>query len=105
GGATHNVVFVATSTNNVYAFDADDPTAASPYWGKQVAPLGNVQIGGSSGQVNPVGTTWCRDMYPFSGVTGTPVIDLASSRMYLVSQEGKLGLPYTLKLHALDLAT
>jgi hypothetical protein len=103
GGGTHNVVFVATSTNNVYAFDADDPTKDMPYWGKQVAPLGEVAIGGTAPRPN--GWTWCKDMYPFSGVTGTPVIDPATKRMYLVTQEGKLGLPYTLKLHALDLAT
>jgi hypothetical protein len=105
-GAQHNVVFVATSTNNVYAFDADDPSATTAYWSKQVAPPANITIGGSPGAVNPVGTTWCQDMYPFSGVTGTPVIDLSSNRIYLVSQEGKAGsAPYLLKLHALDLAT
>jgi hypothetical protein len=52
GGGTHNVVFVATSTNNVYAFDADDPTKDMPYWGKQVAPLGEVAIGGTAPRPN-----------------------------------------------------
>jgi hypothetical protein len=106
-GAKHNVVFVASSTNDVYAFDADDPTAMTPYWHKQVASPATVAIGGSPGAVNPVGTTWCQDMYPFSGITGTPVIDLATNRMYLVSQEGNpQNTPaYGLKLHALDLAT
>jgi len=105
-GVKHNVVFVATSTNNVYAFDADDPSATMPYWNKLVAPPANITVGGTFGAVNPVGTAACQDMYPFSGVTGTPVIDLATSRMYLVSQEGKAGsAPYLLKLHALDLAT
>ena len=37
-GGKHNVVFVATSTNHVYAFDADDPAAMTPYWAKQIAP-------------------------------------------------------------------
>jgi hypothetical protein len=106
-GATHNVVFVATSTNDVYAFDADDPAAMNPYWHKQVAPPATVAIGGSPGAVNPVGTTWCQDMYPFSGITGTPVIDPTTNRMYLVSQEGnpQNNPAYGLKLHALDLTT
>jgi hypothetical protein len=106
-GAKHNVVFVASSTNDVYAFDADDPSAMTPYWHKQVASPATVTVGGSPGAVNPVGTTWCQDMYPFSGITGTPVIDLATNRMYLVSQEGNpQNTPaYGLKLHALDLAT
>jgi hypothetical protein len=104
-GGKHNVVFVATSTNDVYAFDADDPSAVTPYWTRRIAPLGHITIGGADDRENPIGTTWCKDMYPFSGVTGTPVIDLETSRMYLVSQEGNAPGPYLLKLHALDLAT
>jgi hypothetical protein len=105
GGGKHNVVYVATSTNHVYAFDADDPAAMMPLWEKQVAPLGHVMVDGAKrGQP---GYTWCKDMYPFSGISGTPVIDLASNRMYLVSQEGELDKQdtYKLKLHALDLLT
>jgi len=51
------------------------------------------------------GTTWCHDMFPFVGVTATPVIDLQTNRMYVVHKEGKEGQPYTQKLHALDLLT
>jgi len=105
GGGTHDVVYVATSTNNVYAFDATDPAVAAPYWSKQVAPVGQVAIDSTLPTPRPNGYTWCKDMYPFSGITGTPVIDLPNQRMFLVSQEGMLNQTYTLKLHALDLVT
>src|SRR5712664_2322896 len=32
GGGTHNVVYLATAANNVYAYDADNPTIIAPYW-------------------------------------------------------------------------
>src|SRR5438105_14492243 len=38
-GNTHNVVYVATMHNTVYAFDADNPvTASSPLWTKSLGP-------------------------------------------------------------------
>jgi outer membrane protein assembly factor BamB len=103
-GAKHNVVFVATSTNHVYAFDADDPGAAMPLWSRWLAPTGEVQIGGKNPNI-VLGQTWCRDMYPFVGITGTPVIDLATRRLYVVTKEGRVGDVYANKLHAIDIAT
>src|SRR2546423_4188577 len=32
GGGSHNVVFLATAANNVYAYEADDPAITAPYW-------------------------------------------------------------------------
>src|ERR1700733_108291 len=38
GQGTHNVIFVATEANNVYAFDADSPGA--PLWSVNLTPSG-----------------------------------------------------------------
>ncbi|BCL77709.1 hypothetical protein ccbrp13_01740 [Ktedonobacteria bacterium brp13] len=48
----HNVVYVATMHNSVYAFDADDPHAAAPLWHVSLGPsvsLPDPNIGPRSG--------------------------------------------------------
>ena len=103
-GGIHNVIFVATEHDTVFAFDAD----ASPcvtYW--QVNLLDTLH-GGTSGETpvvwNDVGYGY-GDLYPEVGVTGTPVIDPTTSTIYLVSksQNSAQGTFYQ-RLHALDLA-
>lgn len=49
---THNVVYVATMHNSVYAFDADDPQASTPLWQVSLgpsAPLPDPNIGANIG--------------------------------------------------------
>jgi hypothetical protein len=113
-GGTHNVIFVATSRDIAYAFDAD----ASPcvqYW--KVNLLDTLH-GGTAGERsvvwNDVGFCY-GDVYPEIGVTGTPVIDPATNTMYLVSASEIVGSSsgncaassgtFYHRLHALDLAT
>jgi hypothetical protein len=85
GGGTHNVVFVCTESNSVYAFDAD--TAGITYWKTNLgAPY----------------VPSCSDLVPVVGITGTPVIDLDSGTMYL---DTKLAAGPAQKLHALDITT
>lgn len=113
-GGIHNVIFVATQHDTVFAFDADANPCVQ-YW-QGSASLGEVNLldglhGGTAGETpvywNDVG---CRcgvgDIYPEVGVTGTPVIDPTSNTIYLVStsQNSALGTYYQ-RLHALDLAT
>jgi hypothetical protein len=81
----HDVVFVCTENNSVYAFDAD--TAAITYW--------HVNLG------TPF-TPTCSDLTPVVGITGTPVIDLDSGTLYV---DTKLEAGPAHKLHALDLTT
>jgi hypothetical protein len=71
---THNVIFVATENNIVYAFDADK--ARAPLWSVNLTP---------SGETLQVGDDYDNDRIPQIGITGTPVIDLASATLYAVA--------------------
>jgi len=107
GGGIHNVIFVATQHDTVFAFDAD----ASPcvtYW---EVNLLDQQHGGVTGETpifwNDVGCQcYTGDIWPEVGVTGTPVIDTTTSTIYMISasQISSQGIFYQ-RLHALDLAT
>ena len=85
-GGTHDVVFVSTENNTVYAFDAD--TAGVTYW--------QTNLG------TPFTPSSCGDLTPIVGITGTPVIDLNSQTLYV---DTKLATGPAHKLHALNLAT
>jgi hypothetical protein len=112
GGGIHNVIFVATQHDTVFAFDAD----ASPcvqYW-QGSGTLGEVNLldtlhGGTAGETPvPWDNLGCQcgigDIYPEVGVTSTPVIDPTTNTMYLVSTSQN-GTTFYQRLHALDLAT
>jgi outer membrane protein assembly factor BamB len=93
GGVQHNVVYVATSHNWIYAFDADDPAAADPLWSRMLgAPL----LLGAGADYDP----GCTDMRNEVGITSTPVISLADNKIFVVAK-----VPGDQHLHALDLAT
>ena len=72
-GGTHNVVFVATANNSVYAFDAD---SGKQYWHAQLGPAYNVND-------EPPG---CTDVLATSGIMSTPVIDPSTNTLYVVTQ-------------------
>jgi hypothetical protein len=90
---THNVVYVATEQNSLYAFDADDPNASAPLWQDNFGT-----------PVPAVDTGEANDVSPVIGITGTPVIDVATQTIYCVAST-KEGSSYVQRLHALDLAT
>lgn len=85
GGGIHNVVFICTESNSVYAFDAD--TVSNIYWRDKLG--------------TPYIASGCGDLVPTVGITSTPVIDINSGTIYV---ETKLS-PGTHQLHALDLKT
>jgi len=92
-GGTHNVVFVATEHDSVYAFDAD--TKTSVLWHKSLIPSGASTVSQSL-----VGST----IYPEIGITGTPVINPSSGTLYVVSETLENG-NVVFRLHALKVAT
>jgi hypothetical protein len=93
GGATHNVLYVATHNDSVYAFDADDP-GCTQLW--KTSFLGN----GATLSVQAS----CTDTLGGYGITPTPVIDIVSQRIYVLAATTENG-QYVQRLHALNLAT
>ena len=98
GKGTHNVVYVATENDSVYAFDADG-AHTTPLWRRDFT---NATKGITS---VPCGDTpSCLVVGPVVGITGTPVIDGASNTLYVVVFTKENG-SYFQRLHALDIAT
>ena len=100
GLGTHNVVYVATEHDSVYAFDADSNTGmnSSALWKKSfIHPTRGVTTV-SSGDVG------CGDLIPEIGITGTPVIDTNTGTMYLIAKTKENG-AFVQRLHAIDITT
>jgi outer membrane protein assembly factor BamB len=92
-GATHNVVFVATENDSVYAFDVD---SGAVLWHVSLLGVGE----------SPSGTHGCGQVEPVIGITSTPVIDRAAGShgtIYVVAMSNS-GADHQ-RLHALDLTT
>jgi len=90
GKGTHNVIYVATAHNLVYAFDADDPTTAgdTPLWSTDFGATGNVALPPMTSTGPNGGICTCDIWDGESGVLSTPVIDPATQTMYVVSHHG-----------------
>jgi hypothetical protein len=105
-GATHNVVYVATQHNSVYAFDADDPNAVVPLWQVNLGtsvPSQDICI--ITGDANPVDCPYY-DISPEIGITSTPAIDPLAGIIYVVTRTKDISNnTYHFFLHALDLTS
>jgi Putative Ig domain len=109
---THNVVFVATTADSLYAFDADkspceqlwkvsliDTSHGAPTSGE--LPVPSSGTGALVGQRSASGG----DIQPETGVIGTPVIDSSTGTLYVVSKSYVAGPTIYQRLHAIDLST
>jgi hypothetical protein len=94
-GGTHNVVYVVTQHDTIYAFDADAQPCVTL---KTISLLGTNETWLSNGDV---GTG---DITPAIGIVGTPVVDPSTSTIYLVAKsKATSGTNYIQRLHALSL--
>lgn len=97
GGASHNVVFVATEHASVYAYDAD---TGSKLW--QVTLLAQGET--TAKQSDAFG---CSQVVPELGITATPAIDRnagSHGTIYVVAMS-KDASHFHQRLHALDVTT
>ena len=103
-GTTHNVVFVATQHDSVYAFDAasNGGSNASPLW--KITLLDSAHGAGYGATTVPSGDVGTDDINPEIGITATPVIDTNSNTIYVVGKTIESG-NYYQRLHALDITT
>jgi regulation of enolase protein 1 (concanavalin A-like superfamily)/fibronectin type 3 domain-containing protein len=101
-GGVHNVVFVATMHDTVYAFDADSPTCVQ-YW-KTAYVTGDGTVTSVPNTDIVSGTVVCADINTEYGITGTPVIDPATKTLYFVTKTKEAGSAVQ-RLHALDLTS
>jgi hypothetical protein len=104
GKGTHNVVYVVTQMDSVYAFDAGG-TTTTPLWQDSFIDLAN-GIGPVPCGTDGAGSDISCGVWPVYGITGTPVIDSATNTMYLVARtyDSNTGTGSQM-LHALDITT
>jgi uncharacterized repeat protein (TIGR03806 family) len=102
GKGTHDILYIATENDTVYAFDADN-YVPTPYWTNSfINPsAGLVAVPGSLADPN-------NDLLPVIGISATPVIDPASGTIYTEARTAQITggtTNYIHQLHALDIST
>jgi hypothetical protein len=102
-GASHNVVFVATQNNTVYAIDGD---AGGILWSTSLNAIGETAVPYTDLPLSGSGQ-YCVNIIPEVGITGTPVIDASVTPpvLYVVSKNKESNGTWAQKLHAIETDT
>lgn len=102
GQGKHDVIFVATEHDTVYAFDADG-ASANPLWHVSFIDEAKAVRTVSARDVN------CPFIEPEIGITSTPVLDLPTGTLYVLARTRERDPDghwhYEQKLHALAITT
>lgn len=96
GVGKKSLVIVATQSNDIFAFDADNPKANKPYWKMNF------------GLPVPMTDFNCFNVSTKIGILSTPVIDSTTNTLYVVSRNitGDAGAArYAQWFHAIDITT
>jgi hypothetical protein len=94
-GGTHNVLYVATQHDSVFAIDAN--TGAILWQTNFLDPANGITT------VSHTDVT-CTDIVPEVGITGTPVIDTTTGTIYMIVRTKENGVFFQ-RLHALNVTT
>ncbi len=104
GQGVHNVIFVATQDNDVYALDADSDTGPNDgvLWHVNLGPAAATPNNYFGNKYGPY-----HDINPQVGITSTPVIDLSTDTMYVDAFTNDVPGQnvYSHHIHALDITT
>ncbi|HEX9110313.1 MAG TPA: Ig-like domain-containing protein [Terriglobales bacterium] len=108
GLGTHNVVYVATMADSVYAFDADSNQGANaaPLWQVNFTdPASGITTASVATATLPCANTESGGPgFIQEGIVSTPVIDSATGTLYVVAKTLENG-TVRHRLHALDITT
>jgi hypothetical protein len=104
-GGKHDVLYVVTMGDSVYAFDAADPSGP-PLWDKHYADASKGITPVSTRDLAPgtcgAGAGGYTDITSNVGILSTPALDLGSATMYLVARTKESG-RYLQRLHAISM--
>ena len=102
GQGIHNVVYVATENDSVYAFDANGLSSVPLWHDSFINPAAGIT------PVPAADTGETGDIPDEIGITGTPVIDPSTNTLYVVAATKEIAngqTSYVQELHALDITT
>jgi hypothetical protein len=95
-GKKHNVVFLATESDWVYAYDADS-SSCQQLWKKSLLGTGETTVPAAD-------TNELNDLTPEIGITSTPVVDPDAGIIYVCAKSKDVNV-YFHRLHALSLTS